>query len=67
MKLNMDLFDVLEILEKGFDCRASKRRSDTIEKCIKKKSKVIKVVIVEDEWRWSDEKVWAIIHVGEVK
>ena len=63
----MDLFDVLEILEKGFDCSASKRRSGTVEKCIKKKSKVIKAVVVEDEWRWSGEKVWTITHVGEVK
>ena len=64
LKLNMDLYDVLEILEEGTDCSKLKRRSGIIERCIKKKNKILKVVVVEDEWRWSGDKVWAIIHVG---
>lgn len=64
LKLNMDLYDVLKILEKGFDCTKSKRKSGVIERCVKKKNKIFKVVIVKDEWRWSGEKVWTITHVG---
>ncbi len=64
LKLNMDLYDVLKILEKGFDCTESKRKSGVIERCVKKKNKIFKVVIVKDEWRWSGEKIWTITHVG---
>ena len=61
----MDLYDVLEILQNGYDCPKSKRKEGIIEICLKKKKKIVKVVVVEDIWRWSDEKVWTITHVGE--
>ena len=64
LKLNMDLYDVLEILENGFDCAKSKRKPGVFELCIKKKNKIFKVVVVEDEWRWSGKKVWTLTHVG---
>ena len=64
LKLNMDLYDVLEILEKGFDCATSKRKLEVFERCIKKKKKIFKVVVVKDDWRWSGEKVWTLTHVG---
>ena len=64
LKLNMDLYDVLEILENGYDCAKSKRKPEVLERCIKKKNKVVKVVVVEDEWRWSGKKVWTLTHVG---
>ncbi len=64
LKLNMDIYDVLEILEKGFDCAKSKRKQEVFERCVKKKNKIFKVVVVKDEWRWSGEKVWTITHVG---
>ncbi|MFQ5800889.1 MAG: hypothetical protein ACE5HH_04125 [Candidatus Hydrothermarchaeales archaeon] len=34
--LGMDLWDVVEILEVGFDCERSSRKSGVIERCIKK-------------------------------
>jgi len=67
LKLNLDLYDVLEILEDGFDCSKSKRKSGVFEQCIKKKNKIFKVVVVEDEWRWSGKKVWTLTHVGVLK
>ena len=65
LKLNLDLYDVLVILQDGYDCPKSKRKEGTFERCLKKKKKIVKVVVVEDIWRWSDEKVWTITHVGE--
>ena len=64
LKLDLDLYDVLEILENGFDCSKSKRKLEVFERCIKKKNKILKVVVVEDEWRWSGKKVWTLTHVG---
>ncbi len=64
LKLNLDLYDVLEILENGFDCSKSKRKPEVFERCIKKKNKIFKVVVVKDEWRWSGKKVWTLTHVG---
>jgi hypothetical protein len=33
LKLNMDLYDVLEILENGYDCAKSKRKHEVLERC----------------------------------
>ena len=60
------LDDVIKILEEGKDTYRSKRKKGTIEKAHKIRGKMIKVVIVESITRWSNEKVWLIIHVGEV-
>ena len=61
----MDLYDVMAILDEGFDCSGSKREPGVIERCVQRKKKILKVVVVEDVWRWSGEKVWTITHVGE--
>ena len=42
-----DLFDVLEILENGYDCSSSKREKNVLEKCIQKGTTVFKVVVVD--------------------
>lgn len=41
-----DLRDVLEILEKGYDCSRSKRKANVLEKCIRKGNIIFKVVVV---------------------
>ncbi|MFQ5975637.1 MAG: hypothetical protein ACE5J5_04920, partial [Candidatus Hydrothermarchaeales archaeon] len=57
----LDIDNVVEILEKGFDCSRSKRRISIEEKCVQKKSTIIKVVVeyVGDYWK--------LIHVGSFK
>jgi hypothetical protein len=57
----LDLDDVVEILETGFDCSASKRDRGIIERCVQKKNRIIKVV-VEDA-----EEYWGLMHVGSFK
>ena len=42
-----DLWDVYEILEKGYDCSTSKRKANVLEKCIRKGNDVFKTVVVD--------------------
>ena len=63
-----DLYDVLKILEDGYDCSASKRAKNIIEKCWKKGSKEYKAVLAESEVTYPDgftEKVLRLIHFGK--
>jgi hypothetical protein len=63
----MDLFDVLDILETGYDCARSRRKRGTFERCKKSSGKTRKVVAVESIQKWNDTLVWLIIHVGVMK
>ncbi len=63
----MDLFDVLDILETGYDCERSRRKKGTFERCKRSGSKIRKVVAVESIQKWNDTPVWLIIHVGVMK
>lgn len=64
-----DLDDVAQILNEGYDCSASKRKKNIIEKCIRKGSKEYKVVAAETEVAYPDryvEAVLRLIHFGKV-
>jgi hypothetical protein len=67
LHLKIYLDDVLTILNKGKDASRSKRKKGTLEKALRIRGKMIKVVAVESITRWSNEKVWLIIHVGETR
>ena len=58
---DLDLDDVVEILETGFDCSASKRDEKILERCAQKKTRIIKVVVEEGE------EYWGLRHVGSFK
>ena len=65
LKENLDLYDALEVLEKGFE--PAKRRKDIAERCLVKGKKVIKVVAALNERKYPEgdtEKYWTLIHVG---
>ncbi|MFA4820406.1 MAG: hypothetical protein WC613_05625 [Candidatus Aenigmatarchaeota archaeon] len=67
MKYNKDLADVLEVLESGYDCSASKRTENIIEKCLKRGEKEIKAVVAKTKVKYPDgyeEEVWRLVHVG---
>lgn len=67
-KEGKDLYDALKILEEGFDCSASKRSQNIVERCLKRGSKQYKVVLAQTEVTYPDgysEKVWRIIHFGK--
>ena len=57
----LDLDDVIEILEKGFDCSRSPREENIQEKCVQRKKAIIKVVVenIGDYWK--------LKHVGSFK
>jgi len=64
-----DLYDVLKILEEGYDCSASKRKTDIIERCLKRREKEYKVVLAETEVTYPDgytENVLRLIHFGKI-
>lgn len=57
-QFKQDLWDVLEILEDGYPCSRSKRKPNILEKCIKKGSKIHKVVVADCQ------HCWLVIHFG---
>jgi hypothetical protein len=61
---NMDLYNVLEILESGYDCSKGKRAKGIIEKCLDSKKKTLNVVIGRSFNFHMDTDVWIISHVG---
>ena len=63
--LHLRLEDIEDILTEGFDCAGSRRAEGTIERCVHSKGRLLKVVVVRSDRRWTREEVWLIIHVGE--
>jgi len=61
-ELGLDLWDVKEILEFGFDCSRGRRKPNIKEKCIRIGNKIIKVVVEKSEVE--EENVWKLRHVG---
>lgn len=57
--LKKDLRDILEILEKGYDCSRSKRKKNILERCIRKGNKIFKAVAVDCN------NYFLIIHFGK--
>ncbi|MEE8400747.1 MAG: hypothetical protein V3R86_01155 [Candidatus Hydrothermarchaeaceae archaeon] len=65
MENKFDLFDILEILEHGFDCQKSRRAKGTIERCVTKKGKLIRVIVVDTYSDWMGGNIWLIKHIGQ--
>lgn len=67
VELGMDLWDVVEVLESGYDCAKSRRKKGVYEKCVRKGRKTVKVVVEEGEEILPDERasIWVLRHVGE--
>ena len=63
-ELCIDLHDVSDILENGYDCPKSKRAKGVVERCVRRGKKTIKVVAVESFSRWLNEEIWLITHAG---
>jgi hypothetical protein len=53
--LRVYLNDVLKVLEKGKEASRSKRKKGTIEKALRIRGRLIKVVVVESETRYTGE------------
>jgi hypothetical protein len=62
--LGIDLATVVEVLESGYDCCRSKRKTGTIERCVDKGSKTMKIVAVQSYNYSLRTEVWAITHAG---
>ena len=69
MKHNKDLTDVLEILENCYDCSASKRAKNILERCLTRGNKEMKAVVAKVHIKYPDgysEEIWRLIHFGIV-
>ena len=65
--LLLNLFDVLDVLENGYDCSRSKRKKGKIERCLQLNNKVTRVVVAEGQFVYPDgwiENVYWLIHVS---
>ncbi len=62
--MKFDLYNVLDILERGTNCERSKRAKGTVEKCLRKKGKTYKTVVVRSTYL--GDPAWRIIHVGRM-
>ncbi|MFC1752556.1 hypothetical protein ACFL96_04085 [Thermoproteota archaeon] len=60
LKENLDIYDVLEVLEQGYE--PSKRRKDIVERCLVRGRKVIKAVVGLNHRK--EESYWTLIHAG---
>jgi len=69
IKHDKDLTDVLEILNEGYECGASKRKENIVERCIRRDEKEFKAVIAKTKVKFPDgyeEEVWRLIHFGKI-
>lgn len=66
-RYGFSLADVKEVLEEGYDCSSSGRKKGTFEKCVQRKSLVIKAVVVRSYNYSLATECWAITHIGVLK
>ncbi len=64
IKEEKTLYDVVEILEEGYDA-PRKRKAGTIEKWLGKGNKIFNVVIIQDYDEIMKEDCWVLIHFGK--
>lgn len=64
MQEGKTIYDVVEILENGYDA-PRKRKKGTIEKWMNKGKKTYNVVIVKDYHEIVKEDCWVLIHFGK--
>ena len=58
-QLKKDLWDVLEILESGYDCSVSRRKKEITEGCLRAGNHVFKAVVADCG------RYWLLIHFGK--
>jgi len=61
--IGLDLWQIKEIIEKGYECSRSQRAKNIVERCIFKRGKEVRVVVALVEWKQGS--FWRIIHVGK--
>lgn len=64
-RYRIDLDDVAEILNDGYDCSSGRRRKGVLEKCIDRGNKTIKVVVQTGFIEFDGKECWELIHVGK--
>ena len=61
----LDGYDVLDILEKGYDCQKGKRAKEIRERCLDRKGKTTRVVVARSHSISLETDVWVITLLGK--
>jgi len=64
MKEAKTLYDVVEVLEQGYDA-PRKRKAGTIEKWMDVRNKTFNAVVAKDHNETMKENCWVLIHFGK--
>jgi hypothetical protein len=63
--IGMDLWDIFDVLNSGYDSSTSKRKDGILERCKDKGNKTTKVVVARSH-NWAlDNDVWVVTHVSK--
>jgi len=62
--LILDMNDVREVLEGGFDCSTGKRKEGILERCLRRNGKALRVVVARDFNNFLKRDVWVVVHVS---
>ena len=63
-RCNLTLPEVVYILENGFDCSASQRKKEVVERCVMVGKKQLKAVAIFSYNYSLQTDCWALVHVG---
>lgn len=59
-----DLWLVRDVLERGYDCVSRDRKRGELEKCLRKRKCIYKVVVARSHSRLLRQDVWVILHAA---
>lgn len=62
--LGLDLGEIRESLEFGFNCSRSRRKKGILERCLRRGSKVLRVVVARGFNEFLERECWVVIHVS---
>ena len=63
VKHDLDLWDIVHILNFGYDCSKGRRAPEIVERCIERGSMELRVVVALVEWE--DTAFWRLVHVSK--
>jgi len=63
-ELRLDLWDVLSILESGYDCEKGRRKAGIRERCCGWRGITLKVIVCKEASGWVEDRMaWIILNV----
>ena len=63
----VDLREVVQVLEEGFDCQKSRRKEWVMERCLASQERLLRIVVANSFDHFSRQDVWVLIPVSITK